>query len=208
MNSSHIGILIITPNRARLQLLGYGDQQQERIFDGFRWVPIPVKPLEAPAREVMAMGRGDDTKHGITIENISFSDGNVSVGAFREFVTRTGYRTDCEKLGGGWVVADKKQWAQRLDACWDNPYMPQEEHDPVVLVSWYDAATFANWKSRRDGLRTAYTITKTEVLWTVEWDRKADGYRLPTEAEWGEHAARAGLTVSPSSSRPAEIDAF
>ena len=55
---------------------------------------------------------------------------------------------------------------------------------PVVRVSWFDAVEFANHKSQRAGLIPAYTITGIGYNRIVTWNRNANGYRLPTEAEW------------------------
>ncbi|MFI2812436.1 MULTISPECIES: SUMF1/EgtB/PvdO family nonheme iron enzyme [unclassified Microbulbifer] len=52
---------------------------------------------------------------------------------------------------------------------------------PVVNVSWSDAALFCNWLSQRDGLKQVY---RTEGSRVTGFDASANGYRLPTEAEW------------------------
>lgn len=109
----------------------------------------------------------DDEKpvHRVYVSDFYIDQYEVTVEQYKIFVDATGYKTDAEKDGGSYLLADSG-WAKKNGVNWrhdEDGNVRAQNNFPVVHISWNDAVAYAKWA----------------------------GKRLPTEAEL-EYAARCG----------------
>ena len=107
----------------------------------------------------------------------NFGDGDISEKPVHEVTISDFYISKTE--------ITQKEW---IEITSNNPAKYWADEQPVESISWKDAINYCNARSLLEGLTPCYTTDGGKTI----CDFSANGYRLPTEAEW-EYAARGGI---------------
>ena len=156
---------------------------------------ITGKESWTPRSSVFVKGRS------ITIPDMYVCDHEVTRGEFKELMGKdpseaSAYDKDGNKLTGDAVL-----------------------NNPVNCVNWYAAIAYCNKLSLKENLTPCYSVSGvtdwenlayksipafSNSIWNeLTYDKEADGYRLPTEAEW-EWLARGGENYTYAGSNTAD----
>ncbi|MBL8814110.1 MAG: SUMF1/EgtB/PvdO family nonheme iron enzyme [Planctomycetaceae bacterium] len=120
----------------------------------------------------------DETQHRVKITKpFLLGKSAVTVGAFRDFVTASGYLTEAEKdgKGGEGYNAAKNAFERDAKYGWNNTGWQQSPQHPVVNVTWNDAVAFVEHQTKH---------SRSQISQFAR-------YALSTEAQW-EYSCRAG----------------
>ena len=144
--------------------------------------------------------RRERPQRRVYVEDFYIDKYLVTNAEYERFVEATSHVTEAEIEGWGWVWEESLKKVEGAD--WRHPNGPESTIEdrmdhPVVMVSWNDAAAYAEWAGKR---------LPTEVKWEKA-ARGTQGWLWPWGNEWDEWKANtieAGPhTVTPVGSYPA-----
>ncbi len=132
----------------------------------------------------------DEVEHEVTVDSFYMSRYEITHREYIEFLNEAAVSETGQLNGNELIDMDDVDVAVVYEEgkfSFKGTDYVSSENAPVMEVTWYGAAEYANWLSDKSGLPKVYKEIGTSVKasWTV------NGYRLPSEAEW-EYAARGG----------------
>lgn len=125
----------------------------------------------------------ENLDHPVFLDDFYLSKYEVTVKDYMAFVNETKTNYPCWQQNGSLYNLEtgiNKKFKKTVSYLVDN--------HPIIGVTWFNAINYCNWKSEKSGLEPCYEVNE----YNVSYNPEANGYRLPTEAEW-EFAARGGM---------------